>query len=261
MARLDNKVAIITGAGTGVGRATLELFVRQGAKVVGVSRTQGNLDAALAAALADGGEGMVVAADLARDDAGDRVVQTAIDRFGKLDILVHAAGVGYSWAEQSPDSMNDILGTTPAKWREVIGINLDACYLMCRAAIGRMIAQGTGGAVVNVSSISGMLGLPSGHAYTAAKAGMINLTRSLCTAYAKDGIRANCLAPGFIDTPMVASVIGLFEDPAVADQIAPMRRPGRPDEIAHGCLFLASDEASYCNGSVLVMDGGTSARQ
>ncbi|OFX03689.1 MAG: hypothetical protein A3E78_16500 [Alphaproteobacteria bacterium RIFCSPHIGHO2_12_FULL_63_12] len=156
--------------------------------------------------------------------------------------------------------MADAVNASPEKWREVIAINLDACYLVCRAAIPHMIAGG-GGSIVNVSSISGMLGLPVAHAYTAAKAGMINLTRSLCVAYAKDNIRANCLAPGFIDTPMVASVINLFDDPKIADQLAPMRRPGTPEEMAYGCLYLASEEASYCNGSVLVIDGGSSARQ
>ena len=207
-----------------------------------------------------GGEGMTVAADLATDTAAEQVVQAAIAAYGRVDILEHAAGVGYSWMEQSPGSMNDVATTTPDKWREVIGINLDACYLACRAVIPRMQAAG-GGAIVTVASISGFQGLAVAHAYTAAKGGMINLTRSLCVAYAKDNIRANCLAPGFIDTPMVASVINLFENLDVAERLAPMRRAGTAEEMAYGCLYLASDEASYCNGTVLVIDGGTTARQ
>lgn len=260
MGRLDGKIAIITGAGTGVGRACMIRFAAEGATVVGVSRTQSNLDETLSMVRAKGGRGTVIAADLSRDDGASSVAQATINEFDRIDILVHAAGVGYSWMEKSPDSMNAVDETPPDKWREVIGINLDACYLMCRAVIPQMRAQG-GGVIVTVSSISGLLGLPVAHAYTAAKAGMINLTRSLCVAYAKDNIRANCLAPGFIDTPMVASVINMFDDPATAESLAPMRRPGTPDEMANGCLFLASDEASYCNGSVLVMDGGSSARQ
>jgi hypothetical protein len=106
-----------------------------------------------------------------------------------------------------------------------------------------------------------MLGLAGAHTYTAAKGAMINLTRSMCVAYAAEGIRSNCIAPGFIATPMVASVLNLFDDPAVAQSITPMKRPGTAEEMAYGCLYLASDEASYCNGSVLVIDGGTSARQ
>lgn len=123
-----------------------------------------------------------------------------------------------------------------------------------------MKSQG-GGAIVNVASISGLQGLAGAHTYTASKGAVINLTRSLCVAYAGDGIRANCVAPGFIDTPMVAAVINLFDDPAMAERLSPMKRPGTAEEMAYGCLYLGSDEASYCNGTVLVIDGGTTARQ
>jgi NAD(P)-dependent dehydrogenase (short-subunit alcohol dehydrogenase family) len=258
--RVSGKTALITGAGTGVGRACMELFVAQGAKVFGVGRTMATLQESLAAATAHGGEGAVHVANLSEEEAVAAAVDAAIDRFGRIDMLIHAAGVGYSWAEKSPGSMNDVASTSPDKWREVIGINLDGYYLVSRAVLPHMIAAG-GGSIVAVTSISGFLGLPAAHAYCASKAGMINLTRSMCVAYAKDNVRANCIAPGFIDTPMVASVIDIFADPAVAEQAAPMRRPGTPMEMAQGCLYLASDEASYCNGTVLVIDGGSSARQ
>ena len=104
-------------------------------------------------------------------------------------------------------------------------------------------------------------GLPAAHTYTAAKGAAINLTRSLGITYCGDNIRVNCIAPGFIDTPMVAPVLGLFNDPAMADRLTPMKRAGTPEEMAYGCLYLASDEASYCQGTVLVIDGGTTARQ
>jgi len=260
MGRVSGKVAVITGAGSGVGRACMRLFAAEGAMVVGVSRTQSSLEDTLALVRSGGGDGVVIARDLSTDTAAEEVFELAARRYGRVDILVHAAGVGYSWMEKSPGSMNDVADTAPEKWREVIRINLDACYLACRAAVLLMKAQG-GGAIVNVASISGFQGLAAAHSYTAAKAGVINLTRSLCVAYAKDNIRANCLAPGFIDTPMVASVINLFDDPEMADRLAPMRRPGTAEEMAYGCLYLASDEASYCNGSVLVVDGGTTARQ
>jgi NAD(P)-dependent dehydrogenase (short-subunit alcohol dehydrogenase family) len=261
MARLDGKVALITGAGSGVGRAAMRIFAAEGAKVVGVSRTRAALDETLAAVRAAGGTGAVVAADLATEAGAQAAMDGCTDAFGRIDILVHAAGVGYSWMEKSPGSMNAIHDTTLDKWNEVIGINLTSAFLMSKLAVNRMRAQGGGGAIVLVSSISGFQGLGAAHTYCAAKGGMINLTRAMCVAYAMDGIRTNCVAPGFIDTPMVASVLNLFDDPAMADRLTPMQRPGTPDEMAYGCLYLASDEASYTNGSVLVIDGGTTARQ
>ena len=260
MGRVQDKVAIITGAGTGVGKACMELFAAEGAKVIGVSRTKANLDAVLSTIKEKGGEGAVVAADLSKDESADRVVKETMKIYGRIDILVHAAGVGYSWEEKSPGSMADVVNAPPEKWREVMGINLDAYYLMSKAVIPVMQKQGRG-SIVGVASISGFQGLPVAHAYTAAKAGMINLTRSLAVAYAKDDLRANCIAPGVIDTPMVASVMNMFDDPEMAEQLTPMKRAGTPQEMAYGCLYLASDEATYCNGSVLVIDGGTTARQ
>jgi len=260
MGRLDGKVAIVTGAGSGVGRAAMQIFAREGAKVVGVSRTRANLDETLALVEADGGEGLVVAADLSQPEGAQTVFDAALAAYGRLDILVSSAGVGYNHVASSPDSMNDVANTTPEKWREVLAINLDSGFYMLRLVIPQMQKQG-GGSIVNVTSISGFQGLPAAHTYTAAKGAMINLTRSLCVAYAKDNIRANCIAPGFIATRMVEEYLPLFDNPDVANAITPMRRPGTPEEMAYGCLYLASDEASYCNGTVLVIDGGTTARQ
>jgi NAD(P)-dependent dehydrogenase (short-subunit alcohol dehydrogenase family) len=258
--RLEGKVALITGAGTGVGRACMMRFAQEGAKILGAGRTSSTLEAVVAEVEARKGAARMAVGDLSRAADVERVVDEAKDAYGRIDILVHAAGVGYSWAEKSPGSMNGTIDLSPQKWREVIEINLDSYYLLAHAVLPGMVAQKSG-SIVAVSSISGMLGLGTAHAYCAAKAGMINLTRSLCVAHAKDGIRANCVAPGFIDTPMIASVLEVFDDPAKAEAISPMRRPGSPMEIANGCLYFASDESSYCNGSILVIDGGTSARQ
>lgn len=260
MARLNNKVALITGAGTGVGRACMEIFAKEGAKVVGVSRTQSNLDEALATVTDAGGEGIVVAADLATPEGAQKAVEATLAAYGRIDVLVNSAGVGYSYQDNHPGTMDDVVNTTPEAWREVLAINLDSGFYMCRLVIPEMQKAG-GGSIVNVTSISGYQGLPGAHTYTAAKAGMINLTRSLCVAYAKDGIRANAIAPGFIATRMVESFLPMFEDAAVAESITPMSRPGTPEEMAYGCLYLASDEAGYCNGSILTIDGGTTARQ
>lgn len=261
MGRLQGKVALITGAGTGVGRAAMRLFAAEGARVMGVSRTLSNLEETLAEVQAAGGEGAVHAADLSTEAGADSAMRAVIDRFGRIDILMNAAGVGYSWMEKSPGSMNDIATTTLEKWNEVMTINLTSCFMMSKLAVNRMREQGGGGAIVHVASISGFQGLGAAHTYCAAKGGMINLTRAMCVAYAGDGIRTNCIAPGFIATPMVASVLNLFDDPDMADRLTPMKRPGTPEEMAYGCLYLASDEASYCNGTVLTIDGGTTARQ
>ncbi len=258
--RVEGKVALITGAGTGIGRACMVLFAREGARVMGCSRTGGNLEETLRLVKQAGGEGLVLAQDLATPEGADRLVAATEEAHGRIDILVNSAGVGYSWLEKSPGSMGDVIDTEPDKWAEVMGINLDSYFYLCRRVVPIMQRQG-GGAIVNVASISGFQGLPVAHAYTAAKGAAINLTRSLCVAYAKDNIRANCVAPGFTDTPMVAPVMNMFDDPEVAERITPMARAGTPEEMAYGCLYLGSDEASYCNGAVLTIDGGTTARQ
>jgi NAD(P)-dependent dehydrogenase (short-subunit alcohol dehydrogenase family) len=258
--RVRDKVTIITGAGTGIGRACMQIFAREGATVVGVSRTQKNLDEALVDVHAAGGRGMVLAKDLSKPESAEEIVAAAVAAYGRVDVLVHSASVGWSWQEKSPGSMSPLDETSPEKWREVIGFNLDATAFINRACIRQMMKQRKG-AIVNVASISGLFGMPTAHTYCAAKGGVINLTRALATTYAKDGIRTNCVCPGYTDTPMIQSVMNVFDDPAVGAAITPMARAGTPEEMAYGCLYLASDEASYCNGSILVIDGGTAARQ
>ncbi len=258
--RVEGKITVIAGAGTGVGRACMIVFGREGATVIGSARTQENLDESLRLAKEAGGDGFVLAADLSKPESADELIKAVMGKYGRIDILVNSVGVGYSWIEKSPGSMEDIVNTTPEKWHEVMAINLDACFYMSRGVVPVMQEQG-GGAIVNVGSISGFQGLPVAHTYTAAKGAMLNLTRSLCVTYAKDNIRTNCIAPGVIATPMVESILGMFDDDDMADRLTPMKRPGTPEEMALGCLYLGSDEASYCNGTILTIDGGTTARQ
>jgi NAD(P)-dependent dehydrogenase (short-subunit alcohol dehydrogenase family) len=258
MGMVEGKVAIVTGAGSGIGKACFELLAREGAKVVGVSRTRSKLDEALAAVRKAGGDGLVVAGDLGDSATSDAAVEAAVKQFGRVDILIHAAGVGYNLSETMPGSMNGAADTTDENWSAVIRINLDACFYINRAVIKAMRARKSG-SIVNVASIYGMGGNADAHAYTAAKAGLINFVRSLAVAYAKDGIRTNCVAPGYVDTPMIASVINVFDDPKVASVLSPMARAGKPEEIANCCMFLASDLAGYCNGSILTVDGGSTA--
>ena len=260
MARLQGKAAVITGAGTGIGRAAMMIFAREGARVFGVARTQSRLDDVKAAVADTGGTAEVYAADLSKEAPAHAAMQAAIAAFGRIDCLVNAAGVGYSYTDVRPGAMNALDDTSTDDWHDFMAINLDSAFFTARALIPHMRDMG-GGSVVNVASISGFQGLPVAHAYCASKGGMINLTRSMCVAYAKDAIRSNCVCPGLTATPMVESVLPVFEDEAQAEALTPMRRPGTPEEMAYGCLYLASDEASYCNGSVLVIDGGTTARQ
>jgi meso-butanediol dehydrogenase / (S,S)-butanediol dehydrogenase / diacetyl reductase len=145
-------------------------------------------------------------------------------------------------------------------WRDIIGgVDLEGYFLMIRAVLPHMIEAGKG-AIVNVASMAGLTGLYDAHAYTAAKGALVNLSRSMGITYVKNGVRTNSVCPGFIDTPMIAPAISLFNDPATATAMAAMGRAGRPEEIAYAVLFLASDESSYVNGAALVVDGGNTAR-
>ena len=253
MNRVAGKVAVITGAGSGVGQACMKLFAAEGAQVVGVGRTQASLDATLKMVTDAGGEGIVVAADLALEASADQVMDAAVAAFGRVDIVVNAAGVGYSWLEKSPGSMGDIVQTTADKWHEVMNLNLDSCFYMCRAAIVQFRKQG-GGAIVNVASISGMLGLSVAHTYTAAKGAMINLTRSLAVTYPMENIRANCIAPGFIASPMTDALNDKQREAILAN--VPLGKLGAGTDIGAAVVYLASDEAGYVTGQTLHVNGG-----
>jgi NAD(P)-dependent dehydrogenase (short-subunit alcohol dehydrogenase family) len=258
--RVAGKVAVITGASSGIGAATFELFGREGAKVVGTARTESKLQAGLDAVVAAGGEGIVVPADLEDEGTAEKVIGAAIEEYGRVDVLVCNAGVGWQYGEENPGTMAAIHEASLENWRDVIGgVDLEGYFTMIHAALPHMIEQESG-AIVSVASMAGVTGLYDGHAYTAAKGAIVNLTRSMAITYAKQGVRANTVCPGFIDTPMIAPVVGAFDDPATASALCPLGRPGRPEEMAYAVLYLGSDESSYCTGTVLVADGGCTSR-
>lgn len=259
MGRVDNKVAVITGGGSGIGRECMRLFAKEGAKVFAIGRTKSKLDAVVKEVADAGGVAASATADLSKPEDVERAFASLMDTFGRLDVLVNNAGVGYALGIAEPGTMNETTTTAPDQWRKVLGINLDSVFLTCRLAIPQMRKQG-GGSIVNVASIYGMRGVPDAHAYTASKGAIINYTRSLAVAYAKEHIRANTVSPGFVDTEMVEAVMHWFNDPAIAERVSPMCRAGKPSEIANACLFFASDESSYCTGSMLAVDGGSTAR-
>ena len=262
MSRLAGKVAVITGAGTGMGRACMELFAREGATVVGSGRRPEPLEETRQLVESAGGTVAVLQADVSDEAQAHGLVDTAVERFGRVDIVVNNAGMGGAAYRMLRDGGMEAIADTPTQhWHELQRNNLDSVFFMCTAAVAAMRTSG-GGAIVNVSSISATRGMQTAHAYAVMKAGIENMTRQMAVRYAREGIRTNCISPGSTDTPMMVGspVMSLLseENP---DRFAlnPMGRAGTPQEMAHGCLFLASDEASYVNGIVLPIDGGSLA--
>lgn len=254
---LSEQTVVITGGGAGIGREAALAFAALGAHVVVAGRTAARLDEVVETIRRAGGSAEPVAADCATEDGAEAVISTAEVR-GSVAVLVNNAGVGYSFEATRPGSMAALAETTPENWHEVMRINLDSAYFMCRRVLPGMIAAGAG-AIVNVSSAGGTQGMADAHAYATAKAGMINLTRSLARTYGPQGIRANVLAPGFIATDMVASVLegdaNPFADDVTRFAVCPLGRPGTPQEMANAIVFLGTN--GYANGALLVLDGGS----
>lgn len=257
MPQLDGKVAIVTGASSGIGRAVARRFIAEGAQVVATGQSHERL-AQLTDELAAGDALVTHPANLADQDEAQALIAATEDRFGGLDILVNCAGVGYSYRDVRPGSMNTLADSSLEDWNDVMAINLGSVVHCSKFAIEAMRRRG-GGSIVNISSILGLVGNPDAHAYTTAKGAIINLTRSLATTHAKENIRANTVCPGYIETPMVEQFVEFLNSEEYRYQWNPSGRTGTPEEIANGVLFLASDEASYCNGSVLTIDGGALA--
>jgi len=261
MSTLNGKVAIVTGAGSGVGRATALRLAGHGAKVVAVGRTGAKVEETAAMAAHAGGECLALALDVAETGAGEQAVARALARFGRLDILINNAAIGRAYENVKPGVMSPLTETTEDLWREVIEVDLNGAAFMTRAALPALIDCGAG-AIVNVTSVFGIRGTNQDHAYSAAKAGLTNLTRSLAVTYARHNVRANCVAPGLIDTEMAADIIGtgFLEDPRKRFTASPLGRAAQPEEIAAVIVFLASADASFVNGAVIPVDGGLTAR-
>jgi NAD(P)-dependent dehydrogenase (short-subunit alcohol dehydrogenase family) len=250
--RLDGKVALITGAGSGMGRAAAELFAGEGARVVVSDIDEAAGNAAVAAVRAAGGDATFVRANVSEWADCQAMVATAVDTYGGLHVLYNNAGI-------FPDDDGGVLDTPQETWRRVMAINLEGVWLGCRAGIPAMLASG-GGSIVNVASFVALMGAATAQiAYTASKGGVLSMTREIAVEYARQGIRANALCPGPIETQLLQE---LLSDPARRARRMvhiPMGRLGRAEELAKAALFLASDDASFMTGSALVVDGGITA--
>jgi NAD(P)-dependent dehydrogenase (short-subunit alcohol dehydrogenase family) len=252
--RLENKVALITGGGTGIGAATARLFVREGAKVVVTGRRPEPIEAVAAEV-----GGVAVAGDQSDPAHAAEAVAAAVSAFGGLDVLVAAAGIG--GMAGSVGDMDD------EGWRRTLEVNLTGPMVMTRAALPAMLERG-GGSVVLVSSTNALSASPSSVAYDSSKAAVNALARGIAIDHGPQGIRANALCPGWVITPMADSSmdemgashgVGREEAYDLATANVPVRRPGTAKEMANCCLFLASDESSIVNGATLVADGGAYA--
>jgi NAD(P)-dependent dehydrogenase (short-subunit alcohol dehydrogenase family) len=247
MNRLEGKVAIVTGGNAGIGEAVAKRFADEGAAVVITGRRQAELDRVITGIRHNKGKGLSVAGSVTDEGHVREVAQRTLDSFGRIDVLVNNAGVG--------EFGKRIHETDDAMWSTIVDVNMTGVFRMTRAVVPQMLKQGRG-AIVNISSVASLVGIPGAPAYAASKGALDALTRALAIDYAQDGIRCNVVNPGLIDTPMAAP---LMANPNLLRPILShyaLRRPGRPEEVASMVLYLASDEAGWVTGGTFTIDGG-----
>jgi 3-oxoacyl-[acyl-carrier protein] reductase len=251
---LAGRAAIVAGGGGGgIGAAVSRALASAGAKVAVV-----DIDPAAARKVCDqvsarGGQALPVVADVREAASATAIVSATRQAFGRIDVLVNVAGGMTAHAEFRP-----LVDWSEADWDRIVSLNLRYVFLLARAVIPVMIEQGQGGSIVNVTSISGVFGSPNHSAYGAAKAGLIHLTRTLCVEYGRQGIRANAVSPGAIETPATDKALAGAQRSHVS-AVTPLGRAGAPGDIARAVLFFASPLASYVSGQMLLVDGGASA--
>ena len=273
MGKLAGKIALVTGAGSGIGQAIAVRFAREGATVVANDLTPEQSRETLDKIRAESGTAHAIAADVSDADRVRAMFAELLSRFGRIDVLVNNAGIGNSTPEElasvnrTADAiMTDMMAGKPPSvrfdftrhvtdeaWQKQIGVHLSGCFHCTREALRDMMPRGSG-SIVNMSSAGALVGQPVFTHYSAAKGGMVSFTRAIAVEAGPYGVRCNAIAPGAIDTPMGAKLTRSFVGALIAR--APIPRLGRPDEVASVALFLASDDASYVTGQVLSPNGG-----
>jgi NAD(P)-dependent dehydrogenase (short-subunit alcohol dehydrogenase family) len=249
MGRLDDKVAVITGAASGIGREAAILFSEEGASVcIGdVSEEAGEKTAS------ECREAFFIKVDVSDPESVDAMYRETAERYGGIDVLYNNAGI-------MPDDDSSILETEPDAWQRVQDVNTKGVYLSCKYGIPHLLARG-GGSVINVASFVALMGAATSQiSYTASKGAVLSLSRELAVQFAREGVRVNALCPGPVETPLLMRLFS--DDPAAYERRRvhlPMGRLAQAREIANGALFLASDESSYVNGSTFLVDGGLTA--
>ncbi len=241
--RLENKVAIITGAGSGIGKETALLFAKEGAKVV-VADVNEKAGEETVVEIKKNGEGFFVKLDVSNREQSKQMVKTTLEKYGRIDVLINNAGI-------VQDAF--LSKMTEEQWDKVINVNLKGVFNCAQAVVEVMMNQGNG-VIINTSSIVGLEGNVGQVNYAAAKAGLIGMTKTLAKELGKKGIRVNAVAPGFITTPMTSNVPEKILE--MMKEKTPLRRLGEAKDVAYAYLYLASDEADFVNGAVLCVDGG-----
>lgn len=251
---LKDKVAIVTGSGSGIGKCIAEIFAKEGAKVVGASLEAEAGQAIVDSIVKQGGDAIYLQCDISVEDDVKNLIAETVKTFGRIDVLVNNAGVNFVKAFEE---------TEPTDWDRVINTDLRGTYLCSRQVILEMLKTGRG-AIVNISSVHSVAGLPSAGPYDAAKWGMVGLTKALAVEYASRGIRVNALSPGLIDTQIWTDIKDaapdLEECLAFWKSNIPMGRVGTPEEVADVAVFLASNKSAYITGSNIIADGGMTSQ-
>jgi NAD(P)-dependent dehydrogenase (short-subunit alcohol dehydrogenase family) len=249
MRRLDGRIALVSGAASGIGKASALRLAAEGARVVCADVNEAGAQATAAEIETKDGKAIAVRCDVTDPDQVAAAVKAAVSTYGKLDVLACIAGIG-GFRRTIESSIDD--------WHKIIGVNLTGTFLLCRAALPHIVESR--GSIITCGSVAGLKSHPYAAAYCASKGGVVMLTKALAVEYARKGVRVNCLCPGGVETPLISQ----FSLPEGGSQMALMRitpldRMGKPEEIAAAVAFLASDDASYMNGATLVVDGGLSA--